>query len=187
MNSSCEINDCDNIVYAKGLCNKHYIRKRKHGDPNYCKLHYDIKKQEKFIEELYASDTDLCIDWPFYLHQGYAYKGGKPFYLEICKDFYIKPQEDTYFEAAHSCGNSKCVNPKHLRWATVSENQMDRVIHGTSNRGEKHAMSRLTEDQVLDIRRLLSNGMRQKDVAELYGVGKTTIHWIKHRKTWEWL
>lgn len=40
-------------------------------------------------------------------------------------------------EAAHSCGNRKCVNPAHLRWATYEENGADKIIHGT-NRGWKH-------------------------------------------------
>ena len=31
----CLIEDCETKVHAKGMCNKHYDRVRKHGDPHY--------------------------------------------------------------------------------------------------------------------------------------------------------
>lgn len=32
---TCSIDECENRVHAKGLCNKHYLRKWKHGDPTF--------------------------------------------------------------------------------------------------------------------------------------------------------
>lgn len=31
--SACSVNNCDRAVKAKSLCNQHYMRKRRHGDP----------------------------------------------------------------------------------------------------------------------------------------------------------
>jgi hypothetical protein len=54
-------------------------------------------------------------------------------------------------------------------------------------RGEKHYAARLTEKQVLDIRKRLEEGAFLRTLAKEYGVGKTTINNIKCRHTWAWL
>lgn len=40
--SICSIDDCLTKVGSKGLCNKHYLRLRLHGDPNICFRKYGI-------------------------------------------------------------------------------------------------------------------------------------------------
>ena len=40
------------------------------------------------------------------------------------------------FQAAHNCGNKSCINPDHIRQATQSENEKDKIIHGTYNHGK---------------------------------------------------
>ncbi|MCL7707491.1 hypothetical protein M8368_29425, partial [Enterobacter kobei] len=71
-------------------------------------------------------------------------------------------------------------------WATPEENQGDRVIHGTSNRGEAQWNHKLMVDQVREIR-LMLNSHTQRQLADAYGVSARTIHNIKTRKTWAWL
>jgi len=41
--------------------------------------------------------------------------------------------------------------------------------------GSKVPSAKLNEDQVREIKRLIRAGMRYQDIAEHYGVGKTTI------------
>ena len=38
-------------------------------------------------------------------------------------------------QAAHRCGRSMCINPKHIYAATQSENERDKDSHGTARRG----------------------------------------------------
>ena len=40
----------------------------------------------------------------------------------------------------------------NLKWGTPTENQQDRVLHGTSNRGEQHGRAFLSDADVLDMR-----------------------------------
>jgi hypothetical protein len=54
-------------------------------------------------------------------------------------------------------------------------------------RGEAHYAARLTEEQVLDIRKKLADGAFLRTMAAEYGVGKTTINNIKQRHTWAFL
>lgn len=88
--------------------------------------------------------------------------------------------------AAHApliCHNRRCVNPRHLRWATPSSNMRDRDIDGTTfiATGERQGASKLTEQDVAGIR---ASNKPQKELAELYGVSKQQISKIVRRERW---
>lgn len=84
-------------------------------------------------------------------------------------------------EAAHNCGNPRCVNPNHLRWATPAQNSADKLFHGTHNRGEKNSRTHLTPEDVQTIRNA------PPDLAALmtrYGVSKGCISKIRSGQRW---
>jgi len=90
------------------------------------------------------------------------------------------------FECCHNDGNYKnnCVN--NLRWDSHQSNIIDRVEHGTSNRGERCGTSKLTQLQVNQIRHFLDSGkLKNVDLANQYNVSNSLISMIKHRKRWE--
>jgi hypothetical protein len=91
-------------------------------------------------------------------------------------------------QAAHLCGNGHlgCTNPTHTDWKTSRDNCADKLIHGTHNRGERNATSRLTEVDIHKIRSL-DGKMRKKDIAALFAVSASTICGIISRKRWAWL
>lgn len=93
-------------------------------------------------------------------------------------------------QAAHACGNSLCVNPGHIRWASRAENAADKVIHGTHNynRGERNVSHKLTEVEVGEIKTLwLNGGMTQGEIANRYGVARTTVGDIVRGESWQYL
>src|SRR5258708_5289386 len=91
-----------------------------------------------FLFRMRAYAGDECVIWPF----GKSKRG----YGEAC--IFGKRREalgwmcilahgeppTARHQAAHFCGAPSCVNPRHLRWATHTENQADRAVHGTTNR-----------------------------------------------------
>lgn len=85
-------------------------------------------------------------------------------------------------EAAHSCRNTRCVAPEHLRWATRSENQRDRLRDGTHVRGERCVTSKLTSEQVLEIRRRADEGTSA--LARAFGVSHGAIRGVLTRQNW---
>jgi hypothetical protein len=97
----------------------------------------------------------------------------------------LPPTED--HQAAHGDGDPLNNNLSNLRWATHSENQMDRVRHGTSNRGARQHMSKLTADDILAIRRRLAAGHTQRSIADDHGIARTTVSSIAIGKSWFWL
>ncbi len=90
-------------------------------------------------------------------------------------------------QGRHLCGNPICCNPAHLAWGDQSANQMDRVIHGTSNRGTRHGMAKLTENEIREIRRRCRRGETQRSVGADYGINQQSVSEIVNRKTWGWL
>jgi hypothetical protein len=133
---------------------------------------------------------DDCLFFPF-VRVGYGTIGfeGRKWTVSrlMCK--LVNGDPPAGYETAHSCGNGhlRCITPKHLHWKTPAQNQQDRLVHGTSNRGIRHGMSRLTEDDVRKIDQLLKTGKSQRVIAEEFGVGQVTISNIKTGKTWGWL
>lgn len=72
----------------------------------------------------------------------------------------------------------------NLCWGTFSENNgIDRVLHGTSNRGSRHGGSKLNETKVLNILSLIGK-ISQTAIAKLYQVDPSTISKIRTGKTW---
>ena len=44
MSEKCKIEGCNNIIHARGWCNNHYQKWRKHGDPLFCYTKLDLEK-----------------------------------------------------------------------------------------------------------------------------------------------
>lgn len=75
---------------------------------------------------------------------------------------------------------------ENLEWCTGKENTKhahDIGLHPT-RKGEKNAMSKLTENQVLQIRERLKKGETQLSIAISHNVTRQTISHIKNNKTW---
>lgn len=190
--TECSVTDCNRTQDAKGFCPKHYRRWRKHGDPLF------VDGTERGEVPIYFQSVVLqyegndCLFWPYAKNRkGYPQinEGGKTRIVPrlICEETHGRPPTKKH-QAAHSCGKGHlgCVTKRHLRWATPSENQRDRVEHGTDSRGERHRSAKLSRDQVLEIRtkiQVLSKGV----IAVEYGVHPDTVTAIAQRKSWAWL
>jgi hypothetical protein len=87
---------------------------------------------------------------------------------------------DTKLLVLHRCDNRKCCNPRHLFLGTHSDNTCDAVSKGRQftpdNRGERSGLSKLTNAQADDIRRLYAaGGVPQCKIAAEYGVSQMVI------------
>jgi hypothetical protein len=89
-------------------------------------------------------------------------------------------------QAAHKCGNRSCINGLHVYWASQSDNEHDKIEHGTAIYGEKNHSTKLTASDVLSIRKLASFNTT-KDLSELFNISSTQILRIIKRRHWAWL
>ena len=88
-------------------------------------------------------------------------------------------------ECRHIDGKPDNNRLDNLEWATYKVNQNDRAKHGTSNRGERCATSKLKTNQVLKIRELYNTDeWTMRRLADTYGVSSITIFDIVKGRTW---
>jgi len=71
----------------------------------------------------------------------------------------------------HKCRNRHCVNPDHLEGGTQKENMKDRERDKTDNKGERHGNHTLTEENVIEMRRLRREGARVDELQARYNLG----------------
>ena len=126
----------------------------------------------------------------------------------VCQAFHGAPPSSSH-EVAHCDGDSLNNRAGNLRWATHSENEADKVLHGTSlvgrpsnvplhrrprgqshgrhtmpertARGERNGLAKLTDSKVTEIR--LDRRPRKVLAAE-YGVSVSMISYIQRGVSW---
>ena len=90
----------------------------------------------------------------------------------------------------HRCDNPPCCNPAHLFSGTQSDNINDMFRKGREGRrryskGMKHGRAKLTDDQVIEIRkRYVPQRYPFSRLAKEYSVTPKTIRNITQHKTW---
>jgi hypothetical protein len=102
--------------------------------------------------------------------------------------------------ALHSCDNPWCVNPAHLRPGSHLDNVQDRVRRGRSCKGDRHPFrlhpemasqpgeknggAKLTDRDVVVIRRLANAGIGFSVLAEGFGVTREAVRLVALRRSW---
>jgi transcriptional regulator with XRE-family HTH domain len=128
---------------------------------------------------------DWCIVWPFSTTRGYGTFGylGNHYYAHrfMCELAHGPAPSDVH-EAAHSCGDTACVNPHHLSWKTPSENGLDNRKHGTHIRSRYGSAGKLTMEQA-DAIRSQRDTKTLRELADEYGVSESAISNVWTGKT----
>ncbi len=100
----------------------------------------------------------------------------------------------------HKCDNPICVRPDHLFLGTPKDNSQDAVRKGRmargersgaflnrgTMRGERNPQSKLTVNDVREIRRLAGTETRD-EIGRRFGVHPGYVSLILNRRTWGWL
>jgi hypothetical protein len=175
---NCKVDGCDRKVRSRGLCENHYRRWRKYGDPfgggppratrgslvSWLQEHVD------------HPDTIECLRWPFTRDHRHgrgmiSFRGTMTTASRaMCILSHGEPPTPDH-HAAHSCrgATNGCCNPWHLRWATAAENEADKITDCTKIVGERHWRCKITSKQVGEIR-LLKGVLSARRIGEKYGI-----------------
>lgn len=149
--------------------------------------------KDRLFEKIDQSGgPDSC--WPWMKGRGvhgygYMYANGKTRKAHALVLEVVTEEKANGRLALHKCDNPPCCNPRHLYWGTPQQNVRDRDKRGrqVALKGESHGCSRLTHDQVLEIRnrhipRDPVNG--GSALGREFGVHTSTIHLIVKGKHW---
>lgn len=173
------------MVISAGLCNKHYTRQRR-GQSLEEKSRFEKTLREKFDEMVDRSGE--CWEWTGCKNgggYGHIRDGSKMIGAHrLSYKLHIGPIPSG-LKILHKCDNPSCVNPDHLFLGTQKDNMADMVAKGRSHHphGEISSLSKLTEEQVLEIRSLYPD-VSQASLASTFEVFQGTICKIVNRKTW---
>lgn len=90
----------------------------------------------------------------------------------------------------HTCDNTRCVNPDHLRLGTQHDNLMDMSAKGRHGRvdsyGELNGEAKLTQFQVDEMRLIYSlGGSSYTKLMARYHMSKSQIARIIHGESWK--
>jgi hypothetical protein len=188
----CSIPDCGKPHYGNGLCCAHNARLKRYGDTSFTRSAPNGEPARFFSEVVLPYDGDDCLAWPHgTTDSGYGvltFNGKKVYAHRLVCEAAHGPAPTPRHEAAHSCGNGHlaCVTKKHLSWKTRTENEADKLNHGTRYRGSQHVNAKLTEDDVRQIRAMIGT-VTYKKIAEQFGVSIETISGINAGRSWAWL
>lgn len=211
--TDCIVTDCHGAVLARGYCGRHYQRWLKYGDAQAPRPpHRDMSgsnnsrwgggKTKHYLYEVYAEIIARC-ERP--THKRWDSYGGRG--IKVCDrwrhDFWafvedMGPRPEGVGPTGRSLYSIERVDndgnyePSNCKWATSSEQMKNRrpeAYSGLRMRTPQSLASgaKLTEHEVLEIRRRLANGEVRADLAVEYAVGATTIHNIATGRTWGWL
>ena len=90
----------------------------------------------------------------------------------------------------HKCDVPSCVNPDHLFKGTPADNTQDMVKKGRQSKGSvrkdngQYCATKLTAEQVNEIRNLLDEKVTQVKIAAMYGLNQSTVSHIKNGVSW---
>jgi len=140
-----------------------------------------------FVEAAIEAATDDCILWPYGLHpSGYptardatgVYKPTR----RVCERTHGMPPTAKH-HAAHLCGNRRCINGRHLTWATAKENDAHKDIHGTRAL-YRPARQRLTVEQARSVKQRVANGEYRSHVGRDFGISGRAVTKIVRGQTY---
>ena len=89
-------------------------------------------------------------------------------------------------QVLHHCDNRKCVRPSHLFLGSHADNMADRNTKGRQarQRGTEHGCVKLSEEEVLDIRRRCRSGETQAAISRAIGVSNQLVSLIARGRRW---
>ena len=114
---------------------------------------------------------------------------GKPMttaHVVVCETFH-GPRPSRNHEVAHWNGDSMDNRATNLRWATRSQNALDRNRHGTMAIGPANYLTKLTKADVIAIRKLRAKGMTLQAIGARFGIGQSHVKRVADREAWKHL
>lgn len=151
--------------------------------PKYTKL------EVRLWSRIEVNESSSCWEWQGPVNRkGYGSINGhypRREFVHRLSWMWSKGEIPTDLCVLHKCDNPRCVNPEHLFLGSLIDNALDRDRKGRCQHGETHYISKLTENQVREIRRLRGLGILYSTLVRKFKVSMSTIEDILMGRTWK--
>jgi DNA-binding XRE family transcriptional regulator len=146
--------------------------------------------EEFIVSRIKVSETG-CWEWQSKLDsRGYACCPGsvwsntfKQTFVHRMMYVFLNGPITPSLHVCHKCDNPCCVNPEHLFPGDAKINNADKVNKDRQTKGATHVSSKLTEDQVREIKR--DTHISGYSLAKKLNVNDQTIYDIRNGVTWK--
>lgn len=169
----CQILGCTAPAYCKELCQKHYARVKKHGDPHFIGKQWKLSPEDRFMS--YVTKTEECWLWQgtrFRLGYGSFSVNGSPVSAHRFAYEMFVGAIPVGLELDHLCRVRHCVNPSHLEPVTHQEN-MRRARRPVCPRGHEYDGTASNGDGTF--KRVCNTCRRLRAANKLTGDGNVTV------------
>ena len=95
------------------------------------------------------------------------------------------PNPNKHETVNHKNGNKSDNSLDNLEWMTFSENSKHGWDSGAMRMGERHALSKLTDTDVIEIINANNAGFTTKEISSAFGVSYSSIRHILRGETWK--
>lgn len=188
---ACSVDGCLKSVLARGLCSAHYAKLRKYGDPTVVRQNQLHGKTLMERWSAYVTRGAGCWEWSGYKDpNGYGRLSidNRPILAHRVSWEIHRGPLTSADHICHRCDNPSCVRPEHLFLGDHAANMADKMAkkrhrYGVS-RGEAHGCSKLTIEQVHEIR--AAEGT-VSDIARRFQMSRTQVRDIRERRSWRYV
>lgn len=194
---TCSVDGCEGGRRARGLCNAHYLRLKRHGDP--C-VGGPVRRLDRGVEARFwekverGGPTAPHMDTPCWIWtagtggHGYGnFDGTTAHRVSFVMSGANLPDR---LHVLHRCDNKRCVRPDHLYAGTPSDNARDREARtpvGWRARGESIGASKLTADVVKECRARVARGETVASLAREFDVSWPAMGDAVKGRNWKWV
>lgn len=145
-----------------------------------------MKTIDRFMAKV--QKTDSCWNWTARkTPQGYGrfgFTGTNKLAHRVAFELFVGPVGELH--VLHRCDNPSCVNPSHLFLGTNADNVADKVAKGRtlSSVGVLNGHARLTQSDVLEIRKAHAGGEQRSEIARRFGIVPAYVNQISKKQAW---
>lgn len=145
-----------------------------------------------FWSKVKTGSKEDCWEWQGALYSnGYGFVRRRKYKKAILAHrysfFLCGKLEDLFssIKVLHKCDNPKCVNPDHLYLGTQQDNMRDKIDRNRQAKGSRQGKSILTEEIVLEIKKLLLTKMPKIEISKTLNVSPQCVYDIGRDRTWK--
>ena len=169
-----------------------FCRNKKCVRPAHLKAYNALALLKEMLAKI-PDDPAKCVEWPL-LRDRHGYgRMTNPFEDPESKVAFVHrvawdlthDRVEGKPNILHSCDNPPCFRPSHLFPGTMRDNTQDALSKGRLLHGEQASWSKLTIEQVREIRELRSSGMTSWKIAKRLKIPYSRAYDVAVGNTWK--